>query len=287
MNKTELEHMTFGEYLRRLRESRNLSQRQAAKAAGISYAYLSQIEGSKRGKRKKGDEHFAPHPQFLKKLADVYHVSAGQLFERAGYLDDKQNIHGFLEEREIDRIFDFVIHDPALQQIFAALDKRAVINRYEALTGKRLITWAGEPETHPSVNKSEFSGLRYEKGLLRADTPNTKLTLKEVAQELECEEAEVKTMIQNNQLRAEEDDFKEWLVEKRDLQKFKIGGIRNWIQTGAKYPVAKIWGTPEERAQQFAAEVQFKESEDDVIASEIPASPTKNIPKKKKAKSRK
>src|SRR5208282_4338506 len=149
MSETTLANMTMGEYLRRLRESRNLSQRQAAKEAGISYAYLSQIEGSKRGKRKKGDEHFAPHPQILKKLADVYHVSAGQLFERAGYLGDNQNIQGFSEEREIDRTFDFVIHDPALKQILTVLDKRTIISRYETLTGKRLISWAGEPDKHP------------------------------------------------------------------------------------------------------------------------------------------
>jgi hypothetical protein len=88
---------------------------------------------------------------------------------------------------------------------------------------------------------------------------NTKLTLKEVAQELECEEMDVKTMIRNNQLKAEQNDFQEWLVEKRDLQKFKIGGIRNWIHTGAKMPVAKAWSTstPEER-QRLRAGRRFK-----------------------------
>ncbi len=253
MNKTVLEHMTFGEYLRRLRESRNLSQRQAAKAAGISYAYLSQIEGSKRGKRKKGDEHFAPHPQFLKKLADVYHVSAGQLFERAGYLDGRQNIHGFSEERETERIFDFVINDPALKNVFTVLDKRAIINRFESLTGKRLITWAGEPNKHPSMNKSEFSGLRCENETLYANTPNTNLTLKEVAQELGCEETDVKKMIDYHQLNANRNNFKELVVEKRDLQKFKIGGIRHWIYTVAtKIPVAKTNMTKEEMFQQLA-----------------------------------
>lgn len=245
--------MTFGEYLCRLRESRNLSQRQAAKAAGISYAYLSQIEGSKRGKRKTGEEHFAPHPQFLKKLADVYHVSAGQLFERAGYLDDKQNIYGVSEEREIDRIFDFVIHDSELKKILTVLDKRAVINRYETLTGKRLISWAGEPAAHPSVSKSEFSGLRCENETLYANTPNTSLTLKEVAQELGCAETDVKKMIDYHQLNAKKNDFNELVVEKRDLQKIKIAGVRHWIYTVAtKVPVAKANMTKEEMFQQLA-----------------------------------
>lgn len=261
MNNTELENMTFGEYLRRLRESRNISQRQAAKEAGISYAYLSQIEGSKRGKRKKGEDHFAPHPQFLKKLADVYHVSAGQLFERAGYLDNKQNIHGFSEERETERIFDFVINDPALKKQFTVLDKRAIINRFETLTGKRLITWAGEPDKHPSVNKSEFAGLRCENGLLHADTPNTKLTLKEVAHELGCDIAEVEKMIEFGQLLDTTNDSKEKMVDKTDLQKFKTNAVHSWIyKTATKIPIAKAARTVEEQNQTFA---QLADSEND------------------------
>ncbi len=277
----EAERETFGEYLRRLRESRSFSLRQAAKDAGISSAYLSQVESGNRGKRKSGEDHFGPHPQILKKLANVYHISPAKLFERAGYLDDEQNIHGFSEEREIERIFDFVIHDPALKQIFATLDKRAVINRYETLTGKRLITWAGEPETHPSANKSDFSRLRCENGRLYADTSNTSLSIEEVAQELECEEVDVKAMIQNNQLKARENDFKEWFVEKRDLQQFKIGAIRNRIHTATTVPIAKAWKTPEERDQEFAA-LAASEFEPDSFES-FP----NDLPKKKKNKSRK
>ncbi len=53
-------------------------------------------------------------------------------------------------------------------------------------------------------------------------------------------------MIRNNQLKATQNDFKEWLVEKRDLHNFKIVGVRNWMQTGARIPVAKPPSTPEE-----------------------------------------
>jgi transcriptional regulator with XRE-family HTH domain len=254
MTGSDQDKMTFGEYLRRLRESRNLSQRQVAKAAGLSYAYLSQIEGNKRVKRKKGEDQFAPHPQFLKKLAEVYHVTPAQLFERAGYYDSEiTKIYGFSEKNEVDRIFDFLIHDPALKQIFSILDKRAIINRYETLTGKRLITWAGDPDKNPSVNKSEFTGLRCENGMLLADTSNTKLSVKEVAEELGCSEQEVKQMIKNNQLLAKANDFDEFFVEKSELQKFKIGGVQNWIHTGGKIPVAKAPSTKEEWEQQFAA----------------------------------
>jgi transcriptional regulator with XRE-family HTH domain len=236
MKETDLSRETFGEYLRRLRESRNLSLRQAAKEAGISSPYLSQIEGGKRGKRKTGEDHFGPHPQFLKKLADVYHVSARQLFERAGYLeDDKFNISGFSEEREIERIFDFVIHDPALKNIFTVLDKRALVNRYEALTGKRLMTWAGEPDA-PSVDKPEYAGLVSSGGSLYAETPHKYLTLEEVAQELDLTPAEVKTMVEHQwlepryrRLGAERRESGEWIFDKHALREFKQGALYEGI----------------------------------------------------------
>jgi len=281
MSENDQNKMTFGEYLRRLRESRNLSQRQVAKAAGLSYAYLSQIEGNKRAKRKKGEDQFAPHPQFLKKLAEVYHVSSGQLFERAGYYDsEKSNIYGFSEKNEIDRIFDFIIHDPALKQILSVLDKRAIVSRYETLTGKRLITWAGDPDKHPSVSKTEFTQLRCENGMLHADTSNTKLSVKEVAEELECSEDEVKQIIKNNQLRATENDFKELFVEKSELHRFKIGGIRNWIHTGAKIPVAKMPMTKEEISEQLAA-LDNGGAAEEISLSLTPAENVKPLAKKK------
>lgn len=283
MNEAEPKNLTFGEYLRRLRESRKLSQREAAKKAGISYAYLSQIEGSKRGKRKKGEDHFGPHPQMLKKLADAYEVSAGHLFERAGYLDnDKKTIFGISERTEIDRIFDFIIHDPTLKQLFAIADKRAIINRFEALTGKRLITWAGEPEKHPTVKKAEFSGLRCQDEMLYAETTNPNLTVKEVAQELECEEADVKQMIEYGQLLDVENNSKESLVGKKELQKFKVGAIRNWIYNMAtKIPIARPPRTLAEQNQLFE---YIGGAGDDSEGIELS---TKAHPKKVKTASRK
>jgi hypothetical protein len=223
----------------------------------------------------------------LKKLADAYEVSAGQLFERAGYLDnDQKNIYGFSEKSEIDRIFDFVIHDPALKQLFTIRDKRAIINRFESLAGKRLITWAGEPDKHPSASKSEFSGLRCHDETLYADTANANLTLQEVAQELECEVADVEKMIEFGQLREIENGFKEKMVEKKELQKFKNGAIRHWIYTTAiKIPIAKPPRTLAEQNQLFAQLSKLENGDDE--PSEKICSPAKVFPKKNKTKSRK
>jgi transcriptional regulator with XRE-family HTH domain len=254
--KTEpLDLESLGEHLRRIRESRNLSLRQAAKRAGISSAYLSQLEMGKRGKRKKNDEYFGPHPQILKKLAELYHISPSDLFARAGYLGDDAQTEGVGEEREIDRLFDFVLLDPLLRQTFSVADKRAIIECYEVLAKRHLIHWAGEPDTHPTVNKSALSGLRCENGRLRAQSPNTSLTLKEVAQELECNEADVKKMIQLHQLHATENDYKELLVEKSEIHKFKAKAIHSWIHNLAtRIPVANPHPTLEERAAGLGAE---------------------------------
>ena len=101
---------SLGKYLKRLREDRQLSLREAAKRAGVSSGYLSQVEGEKRGRRK-GGQVFAPHPEMIKNLARVYHVPAAELLERAGYLGPQEQHYGFYEDVEVNRCFEFVLRD--------------------------------------------------------------------------------------------------------------------------------------------------------------------------------
>jgi transcriptional regulator with XRE-family HTH domain len=236
MKKEELKPDSLGAYLRRLRESKNLSLREAASHANISSAYLSQVEGGKRGKRKGSEDHFGPHPQILKKLAEAYNIPANDLFTRAGYLDERENAEGFSEERETDRLFDFVIHDAMIKRIFTVVDKRAVINRYEALTGRRLITWAGEFDLKPSVQKPEFSGLRCENGILFADTPHTDLTLEEVAQELGTDKAEVEIFVANGWLDDRKDLHGNTVITKDSLRGFKDYAMRDGLKLRREMP---------------------------------------------------
>lgn len=220
MKKPTLDHESLGEYLRSIREGRNLSLREACKGAGISSAYLSQLEGGKRGKRKSEDEHFGPHPQILKRLANVYHVPASDLMRRAGYLEDDRSDEGFSEERETERVFDFVIRDPIFRKALSTLDKRAIVNRYEAITGKRLITWAGEHQV-PTAYKSEYNGIVHNERCLYAETPHTTLTLDEVASELASDREQIERMIENHWLEAEKDAAGNLVVEKQELRQFK------------------------------------------------------------------
>ena len=62
----------FGEVLKELRKKRNMTLRDVELATGISNPYLSQIERGERG---------IPTIKFLRRLADVYHVSVNKLIE--------------------------------------------------------------------------------------------------------------------------------------------------------------------------------------------------------------
>ena len=213
---------SFGAYLRRLRESKGLSLRQAAKDAGVSSGYLSQIEGEKRGKRKTG-EHFAPHPQILKQLAEAYHVPAQDLFERAGFFEKQKDFFGFSEEKETDRCFDFVIHDPVLRRVLTTSDKKAIIDRYETLSGHKFITWGGE---NSLLNeKPEYKGLQVVRGALYAQTMQVTLTLEEVAQELGIDVDAVKTLIEHNHLNTVRTTNGPPVIEKAEIRELKSYAI--------------------------------------------------------------
>ena len=169
----------------------------------ISSGYLSQIEGGKRGRRKRGGQ-FAPHPEILRRLAYVYHVPARALFERAGFLEDEHD-DGFSEEREVDRYFDFVIADPVLKKALTTADKRAIIERYEVLTRRRLITWSGE--SGPLTEGSGFLGLSSHDDVLHADCPPRFLTIGEVATELGISPAAVRQLMSDGYLRGSEHEI--------------------------------------------------------------------------------
>jgi transcriptional regulator with XRE-family HTH domain len=68
----------IGEFIRLQREIADLSLRQLADLADVSNAYLSQVE---RGL-------YQPSGQVLKGIADALHISAEELYTRAGLLDD-------------------------------------------------------------------------------------------------------------------------------------------------------------------------------------------------------
>lgn len=212
------EQDTFGTFLKMLRESKGLTLRQAAEVAQVSSGYLSQIEGGKRGKRRTG-EHFAPHPQILKKLAKAYHVPSHDLLKRAGLFLEDEYDPSFSEEREMDRCFEFVIHDPFFKHILTFDDKRAIIDRVQALTGKKLISWAGGSAV--AAARPAVAELRLQNGTLYADPVHTPLTVEEVARELNITVEGVEKLVRDGHLDWATGRRGPHVIDRLELQNFK------------------------------------------------------------------
>jgi transcriptional regulator with XRE-family HTH domain len=120
-------------YLRNVRKERGLSLKKVETAAGVSNAYLSQLE---RGLRN------SPHPDILKKLAKVYEVPLSELLEAAGYVEEQKGI----TRKKIEQAFQHVITDPKyrhgtrLKGSALSLEaKRFIVEMYEKMTGRKLL----------------------------------------------------------------------------------------------------------------------------------------------------
>ena len=72
-----LKNKELGEYLKKIRKSKDLSLRQVDYKSDVSFSHLSMIEN---GSRK-------PSPLTLKELAKIYNLDYIDLYEKAGYLD--------------------------------------------------------------------------------------------------------------------------------------------------------------------------------------------------------
>lgn len=72
-----LTNKELGEYLKKIRESKDLSLRQVDYKSNVSYSHLSMIE---KGSRK-------ALPLTLKQLSKIYNIDYVDLLEKAGYID--------------------------------------------------------------------------------------------------------------------------------------------------------------------------------------------------------
>lgn len=113
---TEDRLKALGGFIRQQRMLADLSLRQLADVARVSNPYLSQIE---RGLHK-------PSAEILKAIAGALHISAEQLYARAGFLDDDAG------ERERTTVEDAVRLDPAL----SPAQKDALMRVYRSFIGE-------------------------------------------------------------------------------------------------------------------------------------------------------
>jgi transcriptional regulator with XRE-family HTH domain len=126
---------SFGAYLKELRKSRRLSLKQVEAKAGVSNAYLSQLE---RGLRK------PPHPEILQRLAKAYEVPVEDLLREAGFLANDSG-KGITHEK-IEQAYLHVTSDPRfrygtrLKGMRLGIEaKRFIVEIYEKLSGRKLL----------------------------------------------------------------------------------------------------------------------------------------------------
>jgi len=105
----------LGGFIRQQRMLADLSLRQLAEVARVSNPYLSQIE---RGLHK-------PSAEILKAIAGALHISAEQLYARAGFLDDGP---GTVERTSVAEAI-------RLDSALSAAQKDALIRVYRSFVG--------------------------------------------------------------------------------------------------------------------------------------------------------
>ncbi|WP_445480430.1 helix-turn-helix domain-containing protein [Lysinibacillus irui] len=79
----------FGNYIKNIRESKNMTLNQVALYAEISAAQLSRIETGKRG---------TPKPQTIERIARALKVDYNELMSIAGYIETDSSIDHLSEE---------------------------------------------------------------------------------------------------------------------------------------------------------------------------------------------
>ena len=144
----------IGGFIRKQRESAQVSLRQLAKVAGISNPYLSQIE---RGLRK-------PSAEILGQIATGLRISAEALYVRAG----------LLEERQGSAVLDSLACDPELTE----RQKQVMHDIYESFRRENRAhpeigtSAAPAPPTESSAPASTPSGATDVAAALAAATPD-------------------------------------------------------------------------------------------------------------------
>jgi transcriptional regulator with XRE-family HTH domain len=108
--------MTFGQKLRKLRQTKNLSQKRLAAQVGINYTYLSKIESEKLD--------FAPYPseELIRRLAEALSADVDELLLLA------KKIPADIRDRVLQRPDAFrklaSLDDVALDEVIRQVDRQ-------------------------------------------------------------------------------------------------------------------------------------------------------------------
>jgi transcriptional regulator with XRE-family HTH domain len=86
--------------LKKIREAKGFSLREAAKRSGLSHSYINSLE---KGEHPNTKAPINPTPDILKRLAAAYNCDYIELMEAAGYVveDEKDRLE---QESEVERV---------------------------------------------------------------------------------------------------------------------------------------------------------------------------------------
>ena len=98
---------TFGSYIRELRTSKGIGQRELAKKIGVAPSYLNDIEKSKRT---------APKNNIIKKLSTTLKADLNLMYDLAG--DSKKSIASDIEE--------FIIENPSITSLIRSIRENKI-----------------------------------------------------------------------------------------------------------------------------------------------------------------
>lgn len=110
--------MSFGEQLRKIRESRGMTVNQLGMYSGISGASISRYETGDRG---------IPKPQNIKKLSDALKYPYEDLMKIAGYIDDEVSEYSNDLDQDYKELISLVPGEVAKEFADLPEDKREEI----------------------------------------------------------------------------------------------------------------------------------------------------------------
>lgn len=142
-----MEEVSFGQFLKSIRKSKNLSIVKLAEMSGVSNPYISQIENNK----------FTPSMDVLSKLAKSLNLDMIELAQKAGYLNEEDFTLTAKEEKEFEAAAflqnseELYIVNQQLAKTKSQEERTLLLKKKERLEKRILKKWSHYDEVYKNV----------------------------------------------------------------------------------------------------------------------------------------
>lgn len=142
-----MEEVNFGQFLKSIRKSKNLSIVKLAEMSGVSNPYISQIENNK----------FTPSMDVLTKLAKSLNIDMIELAQRAGYLSEEDINLTAKEEKAFEAAAflqnseDLYLVNQQLAKTKSEEERTLLLKNKERLEKRILKKWSHYDEVYKNV----------------------------------------------------------------------------------------------------------------------------------------